>query len=146
MEEAFPFQDGDVACFHTAPTFVDSVWQMLGPLLAGVPCLVLPPEISRDPRALLQALVSHRVTHVVAVPTLLRMLLPHMRRLCAESELLTPAAGNCAPSPVSHDQCCLGHQGNVVKLESCSRAMQSSCSNEQPGETEATDFGGANVI
>lgn len=99
MGEAFPFQDGDVACFHTAPTFVDSVWQMLGPLLAGVPCLVLPPEISRDPKALLQALVKHRVTHVVAVPTLLRMLLPHIRRLGAEGELLTPAAGNTAPNP-----------------------------------------------
>ena len=80
MGDVHPFQAGDVACFHTAPTFVDSIWQMLGPVLAGIPCLVLPPRVSRDPAALLQALVQHRVTHIVAVPTLLRILVQHMQR------------------------------------------------------------------
>ena len=79
MDDAYPYQAGDMACFHTAPTFVDSLWQMLGPLLAGVPCLVLRPRVSRNPTALLQALVQHGVTHIVAVPTLLRILVQHMQ-------------------------------------------------------------------
>ncbi len=88
MHDAFPFEAGDVPCFHTAPTFVDSLWQMLGPLLAGVPFLVLPPRVSRDPAALLQALVQHRVTHIVAVPTLLRILVQHMQRSGAKGKPL----------------------------------------------------------
>ena len=88
MHDAFPFQAGDVACFHTAPTFVDSLWQMLGPLLAGVPCLVLAPGVSRNPTALLQALVQHRVTHIVAVPILLRILVQHMQRCGAKGKPL----------------------------------------------------------
>jgi len=67
-------------CFHTAPTFVDSLWQILGPLMTGCTCLVLPPEISRNPMALLQALIDHAASHFVAVPTLLRILLPVMQR------------------------------------------------------------------
>ena len=73
-----------MVCFHTAPTFVDSVWQMLGPLLAGATCLVLAPEVSRNPTALLQALIAHQASHFVAVPTLLRIIIPVLRRLHAK--------------------------------------------------------------
>lgn len=75
-----------MTCFHTAPTFVDSIWQMLGPMVAGVPCLVLPPEVSKNPTALLQALEDHGVTHIVAIPTLLSILVPHMERSHAKGE------------------------------------------------------------
>ena len=84
MERRLPLLEGDVVCFHTAPTFVDSVWQMLGPLLAGATCMVLAPETSRNPTALLQALIAHQASHLVAVPTLLRILLPVMQRLDAK--------------------------------------------------------------
>ena len=84
MESCHPLTEDSVVCFHTAPTFVDSVWQMLGPILAGATSLVLVPETSRNPTALLQALITHRVTHFVAVPTLLRILLPAMQRLDAK--------------------------------------------------------------
>ena len=59
---------------------------MLGPLLGGIPCLVLPPEISRNPMTLVQALIRHSVTHFVAVPRLLRNLLPVMERLNSRGE------------------------------------------------------------
>ena len=86
MEDSYPFCEGDVCCFHTATTFVDSIWQMLGPLLGGIPCLVLPPEISRNPTALVQALIRHSVTHFVAVPRLLRNILPVMERSNSRGE------------------------------------------------------------
>ena len=35
--------------FRTAPAFVDSIWELFGPLLAGVPLGALPPAASRDP-------------------------------------------------------------------------------------------------
>ena len=80
MEHDFPLQEEDAVCFHTAPTFVDSLWQIWAPLMAGCTCLVLPPEISRKPMAFLQALIDHAASHFVVVPTLLRILLPVMQR------------------------------------------------------------------
>lgn len=47
--------------FKTAPCFVDSIWEVFGPLLAGVPLLVVPQATSRRP-----AEVSHR--GVLAAP------------------------------------------------------------------------------
>ena len=35
MEAEFPWQEGDVACFKTSPAFVDSLWELFGPLVAG---------------------------------------------------------------------------------------------------------------
>ncbi|CAL8461978.1 g1509 [Coccomyxa elongata] len=78
MQRAHPFTSGDVVCFHTAPTFVDSIWQIFGPFLGGVPLLVLPPPASRNMAALLTALRQDAVTHFVAVPTLLAALLQHL--------------------------------------------------------------------
>ena len=103
MERCYPLAEDDVVCFHTAPTFVDSVWQMLGPILAGATCLVLAPETSRNPTALLQALITHRATHFVAIPTLLQILLPVMQRLNAKggstphcTQLCAFSCGHCA--------------------------------------------------
>lgn len=42
MQAAFPFQPGDCVALKTAPAFVDSVWEALGPLLAGVPLVAAP--------------------------------------------------------------------------------------------------------
>ncbi|EIE25078.1 acetyl-CoA synthetase-like protein [Coccomyxa subellipsoidea C-169] len=78
MQRAHPFKAGDVACFHTAPTFVDSIWQIFGPLLGGVPLLVLPPSASHDLSALFKALQQQNVTHFVSVPTVLAALLRYM--------------------------------------------------------------------
>jgi acyl-CoA synthetase (AMP-forming)/AMP-acid ligase II len=78
MQRAFPFTAGDVVCFHTAPSFVDSIWQVFGPLLGGVPLLVLPPSALHDMGALFKALQQHAVTHFIAVPTVLAALMRHM--------------------------------------------------------------------
>jgi non-ribosomal peptide synthetase component F len=42
MHETYPFAQGEVACCKTSIGFVDSVWEMLGPLLAGVPTVIVP--------------------------------------------------------------------------------------------------------
>lgn len=34
--------------FKTSPCFVDSVWEVFGPLLAGVPLVTVPPAVMRD--------------------------------------------------------------------------------------------------
>lgn len=42
-------QAGDCVAFKTAPAFVDSVWEVFGPLLAGVPLVAVPRAVGRDP-------------------------------------------------------------------------------------------------
>src|SRR5712672_2983646 len=81
MWERYPFEAGEVCCQKTNLGFVDSVWEIFGPLLAGVSSVILPAEVVRDPEALLQNLAENRVTRIVLVPSLLRALLDHAPNL-----------------------------------------------------------------
>ena len=56
-------------------SFVDSVWEMFGPMLQGITTVIIPDAIVKDPYALVQALGSCKVTRIVLVPSLLRELL-----------------------------------------------------------------------
>lgn len=75
MWERYPFAPGEVGCQKTALSFVDSLWELLGPLLKGVPTVILPTEVVRDPRALVRELSERRVTRMWLVPSLLQALL-----------------------------------------------------------------------
>ena len=74
-----PFQAGEMCCQKTNVGFVDSVWEIFGPLLAGVPSVIVPQETLHDPELLLQSLAHEQVTRMVVVPSLLRMLLEDRR-------------------------------------------------------------------
>ncbi|MGA9545928.1 MAG: amino acid adenylation domain-containing protein [Candidatus Sulfotelmatobacter sp.] len=81
MWRAYPFQAGEVCCQKTNLGFVDSVWEIFGPLLAGVPNVIIPQEIIGDPEELLATLAREQVTRIVLVPSLLRVLLDHAPQL-----------------------------------------------------------------
>jgi amino acid adenylation domain-containing protein len=75
MWQRYPFQEGEVCCQKTALSFVDSVWEIFGPLLKGIPLVILGDELVKDPQRLIAALSSNRVSRLVLVPSLLRMIL-----------------------------------------------------------------------
>jgi amino acid adenylation domain-containing protein len=75
MWRRFPFQPGEVGCQKTALSFVDSIWELFGPLLQGVPTAILDEETVRDPVLLVTELARHRVTRLWLVPGALRALL-----------------------------------------------------------------------
>ncbi|HKM54431.1 MAG TPA: condensation domain-containing protein, partial [Isosphaeraceae bacterium] len=77
MYRAWPFLAGEVCCQKTALGFVDSVWEMFGPLLAGVTVVIADDDDVLDPARLLALLVEAGVTRLVLVPTLLSALLDH---------------------------------------------------------------------
>jgi amino acid adenylation domain-containing protein len=81
MWRAYPFQPGEMCCQKTNLGFVDSVWEIFGPLLAGVPNVIIPRETVRDPEQLLETLARERVTRIVLVPSLLRVLLEQAPQL-----------------------------------------------------------------
>jgi amino acid adenylation domain-containing protein len=75
MWETYPFAAAEVCCQRTSLNFVDSVWEIFGPLLQGIPIVIMPDEIVQDPPRLLEHLAAHHVTRIVLVPSLLRVLL-----------------------------------------------------------------------
>src|SRR5579862_2079563 len=81
MWERYPFEAGEVCCQKTNLGFVNAVWEIFGPLLAGVRSVILPAEVVRDPEELLRSLARHEVTRMVLVPSLLRALLDHAPNL-----------------------------------------------------------------
>jgi amino acid adenylation domain-containing protein len=75
MWETVPFEQGEVCCQKTSLSFVDSVWEIFGPLLRGVPLFVIPDHALQDPVHLVSMLAQQRVTRIVMVPSLLSVLL-----------------------------------------------------------------------
>jgi amino acid adenylation domain-containing protein len=75
MSQAYPFQPDEVCCQKTALSFVDSVWEIFGPLLNGVHNVILPDDLVKDSYALVGALAEQGVTRIVLVPSLLSVIL-----------------------------------------------------------------------
>ncbi|HEU4507290.1 MAG TPA: amino acid adenylation domain-containing protein, partial [Pyrinomonadaceae bacterium] len=75
MWQQYPFAAGEVCCQKTSLNFVDSVWEIFGPLLQGVPLVVIPDEVAKDAFRLVEALSRNDVTRITVVPSLLRMIL-----------------------------------------------------------------------
>lgn len=75
MWREYPFAPGEVCSLKTSINFVDSLWELLGPLLQGIPTVVIADDEVRDPGRLVSVLERHQVTRIMLVPSLLRMLL-----------------------------------------------------------------------
>lgn len=75
MWENYPFAAGEVSCQKTSLNFVDSIWEIFGPLLRGVPSVIIPDEVVKDPVKLIEVLSQQKVTRITVVPSLLRMIL-----------------------------------------------------------------------
>ena len=75
MWRAYPFVEGEVCCQKTSLSFVDSIWEIFGPLLQGVPLVIIPDDVVKDPQRFITALATNNVTRLVLVPSLLRVML-----------------------------------------------------------------------
>ena len=75
MWQTYPFDADEVCCLKTSLNFVDSIWEIFGPLLKGIKSVIIPDHILKDPRAFVRALDRYRVTRIILVPSLLRALL-----------------------------------------------------------------------
>jgi amino acid adenylation domain-containing protein len=98
MWRTMPFAADEVCCQKTALSFVDSVWEIFGPLLQGVPSVIIPAMAVKDVPGLIAMLAKHKVTRIVLVPSLLRAMLgadaplqqnlPHLRHWVCSGETL----------------------------------------------------------
>jgi amino acid adenylation domain-containing protein/non-ribosomal peptide synthase protein (TIGR01720 family) len=74
MWREFPFQEGEICCAKTSLNFVDSVWELFGPILAGIPLVLIPDGDVRDGLQLAELILDHRISRLVVVPSLLSVL------------------------------------------------------------------------
>ncbi|HEV7905207.1 MAG TPA: amino acid adenylation domain-containing protein, partial [Pyrinomonadaceae bacterium] len=81
MWDAFPFGADEVCCQKTSLSFVDSVWEIFGPLLRGIKNVIITDEHVRDPHRLIEQLAANRVSRIVVVPSLLRAVLENSQDL-----------------------------------------------------------------
>ena len=75
MWRTYPFGPHEVGCHKTAISFIDSLWELLGALLAGVPTVIVPEPVTADLEAFVGVLATERVTRLWLVPSLLQALL-----------------------------------------------------------------------
>lgn len=83
MWETYPFAPDEVSCQKTALSFVDSLWELFGPLLQGSPTLIIPDQVLQEPTRFVDTLRAHGVTRLWLVPSLLRAMLdtlPDLRK------------------------------------------------------------------
>lgn len=109
MWETYPFETGEVCCQKTSLSFVDSIWEIFGPLLRGIRTVIIPDTVLKDPQQMLQALATHSISRIVLVPSLLRVLLD------AEADL---------ESRLSHLKYCIS-SGEALSLELAQRFLRS---------------------
>lgn len=88
MYRTRPFQPGERTCWCTTINFVDHVWEVFGPMLAGVETVVIPQEIVKDPRTLVDHLAANKVSRLVVVPALLEAILDHAPDLAKRAPTL----------------------------------------------------------
>jgi amino acid adenylation domain-containing protein len=85
-----PFATGEICCQKTAISFVDSVWEIFAPLLQGIPTVIIPDAIAKDPQLFLATLANYQVSRLVLVPSLLRLFLdnyPHLTQNLSHLQL-----------------------------------------------------------
>ncbi|MGC2172945.1 MAG: amino acid adenylation domain-containing protein [Candidatus Sulfotelmatobacter sp.] len=100
MWQEYPFQPREICCQKTSLSFVDSVWEIFGPLLAGVPSTIIPDEDVKNVDLLVETLAANRITRIVLVPSLLRAILsssgelgkklPQLKLWVSSGEVLPP--------------------------------------------------------
>ena len=79
--KTYPFTQGEVCCQKTAISFVDSVWEIFAPLLQGVPTVIISNANVLESQLFIQTLAHHKVTRIILVPSLLRLLLDNYSHL-----------------------------------------------------------------
>jgi amino acid adenylation domain-containing protein len=104
MYDKYPFESGEVCCAKSSFSFVDAICELFGPLLKGVPTILLPSTLNQNLEKLTQVLAQHRVTRMVLVPSLLRAILesqvsnnlglPHMKYWFTSGEPLPRKLAN----------------------------------------------------
>lgn len=101
MWQTYPFAEGEICCQRTSLSFIDSIFEILNPLLKGVPLVIISDDYLKEPQYLVQLLAAKRISRIVLMPMLIKLILeyctlteqslPHLKYLLSSGEALSPA-------------------------------------------------------
>lgn len=105
MWHKYPFAVGEVCCQKTSLGFVDSIWETLGPLLRGVPVVIVPEDEVKDCEQFIELLSANNVSRLVLVPSLLSVMLETGTNLASRLPALRccVCSGERLPLELVHD-------------------------------------------
>lgn len=99
MYANYPFEAGEVCCARASLSFVDSVWELLGPLCKGIPVILISATQSYNLSEFAGTLASRHISRLLVVPSLLRamleaqqseeIVLPHLKYWVTSGEALS---------------------------------------------------------
>ncbi len=75
MWNNFPFDSAEKCCQKTSLSFVDSIWEIFGPLLKGITLVIISDEILKDNYLFVKNLSVKNISRMVLVPSLLKVIL-----------------------------------------------------------------------
>ena len=70
MWSQYPHEPDDVVLIHRSCSIIGSSWDLFGPLLKGVPSVIVPEANVDDPVGMWDAIVKHKISHLAAAPAL----------------------------------------------------------------------------
>ena len=107
----FPFQEKEVAAVRTSLSFVDSICELLSPLLQGIRMAIVPKPVLVDPQALMQCMSEFSVSRILLIPSLLKAILVYIRTTDKQTwphslKLVTSSGEELTPSVAKLFFCC----------------------------------------
>jgi len=76
----FPFKENEVCCMKTSISFVDSICEVLSPLLKCIPIVIIDKSFLLNPKKFIEILLQHKISRIVLVPTLLTIIVDHLSK------------------------------------------------------------------
>lgn len=144
MWREYPFGQGERACHRTPLSFVDAVWEIFGPLLAGVTADIVDPQDIAEPDRMVAALRRAGTTRIVLVPSLLRVLLDAVPGIADELPALTTwvtSGERLAPDLAQRFHACLPGR-RLLNLYGCTEVSADATCGEVSAGTAIVTVGG----
>jgi amino acid adenylation domain-containing protein len=139
MWSELPFAPGEVQSARTPIGFIDSLWEVWGGLLAGVPTALVPASLQADTDGLLEALRRTGSTRVWMVPSLLRALLSTHRELGAEvpATRMWVVSGEHLPADLAQRFHAAFPEAELINVYGTSEVWDAAWHRSRPGEATA---------
>lgn len=104
--EQYPYNINEICVFKTSMTFVDSVAEIFGPLLQGIPLIVFDKHITAQPTVFIEKISHYKITRVTVVPSLLRAIfqtLTLIEKTASQNLLSSVKLWICSGEPLQFD-------------------------------------------
>ncbi len=75
-----PYGENEVCALKTSISFVDSIAEVLAPILQGTPLALIPTESQCDPESFANSIKKQGITRLVMVPSLMETLVEHSQQ------------------------------------------------------------------